>query len=211
MIPIRWPLLALAALFSLSLPAFAEKADRDKPVNLEADRIVIDDARKTNIFEGKVQFTQGTLLIRCEKLVVTQDAEGFQNSVASGGPGGLAHFRQKREGRDAYIDGEAERIVYDGKTDKTEFFLRARIKSDLDEVRGQYIAFDGKNETYVVTSGPAGATAAPIPGKDQRVRAVIQPKNKPASGQPAPASNSKSAIEPTPLKAVPEIANPRQE
>ncbi|MBI3522952.1 MAG: lipopolysaccharide transport periplasmic protein LptA [Betaproteobacteria bacterium] len=209
--PIAWPLLALATL-ALSLPAFAEKADRDKPVNLEADKIVIDDAKKINVFEGNVQLVQGTLVIRCEKLVVTQDADGFQTSVATGGPGGLAHFRQKREGRDAYVDGEAERIVYDGKADKTEFFLRARIKSGQDEVRGQYIAYDGKNENYVVTSGPAGATAAPVPGKDNRVRAVIQPKNKAAAGQPAPpVADSKSAIEPAPLKAVPEIANPRQE
>lgn len=190
MTPMTWPLFVFASLLSLSLPVCAEKADRDKPVNLEADKIVIDDAKKVNIFEGNVQLIQGTLMIRCEKLVVTQDAEGFQTSVATGGPGGLAHFRQKRESRDAYIDGEAERIVYDGKADKTEFFLRARIKSDQDEVRGQYIAYDGKNENYVVTSGPAGTIAAPTPGKDNRVHAVIQPKGKPATGLSSPSTPS---------------------
>ena len=207
---------ALLVTFHLGLPltALAEKADRDKPVNLEADRIVIDDARKVNVFEGNVQLLQGTLIIRSEKLVVSQDAEGFQNGVASGGPNGLAHFRQKREGKDEYVDGEAERIVHDGRTEKTEFFQRARVKSGLDEVRGQYIAYDGKNETYVVTSGPAGTTAAPVPGKDTRVRAVIQPRNKPATGistPAAPAVNPKNLIEAAPLKAVPEIAHPRQE
>ncbi len=200
--------LILACLLSVSLPSMAEKADRDKPVNLEADRITVDDAKKVHVFEGNVQLTQGTLIIRCEKLIVTQDAGGMQNGIATGGPGGLARFRQRREGRDEYVDGEAERIVHDGKAEKTEFFQRARVKSGNDEVRGQYIAYDGKNENYLVTSGPAGNTAAAVPGKDNRVRAVIQPKNK----EETPAKPSgKTTPDPSPLKAVTEIAKPRQE
>ena len=70
-------------------------------------------SRSTQVFEGNVILTQGTLVIRTAKLVVTQDAEGFQKGVASGGADGLARFRQKREGKDEYIDGEAERIEYD--------------------------------------------------------------------------------------------------
>ena len=208
----RLKLLTLLTLvFPLGMPlsALAEKVDRDKPVNLEADRIVIDDVKKVNVFEGNVQLVQGSLIIRSDKLVVTQDAEGFQNGVATGGPGGLARFRQKREGKNEFVDGEAERIVYDGKAEKTEFFQRARVKSGLDEVRGQYISYDGKNDNYVVSSGPAGTTAAPVPGQDHRVRAVIQPKTKASTGQPAAAA--KPGDEPAPLKAVPLIANPRQE
>ncbi|MFI4981544.1 MAG: LptA/OstA family protein, partial [Nevskiales bacterium] len=79
------PLLILACLFTVSLPALAEKADRDKPVNLEADRITVDDAKKVQVFEGNVQLIQGTLIIRCDKLIVTQDGEGFQSGTASGG------------------------------------------------------------------------------------------------------------------------------
>ena len=128
----RLKLLTLLTLvFPLGMPlsALAEKVDRDKPVNLEADRIVIDDVKKVNVFEGNVQLVQGSLIIRSDKLVVTQDAEGFQNGVATGGPGGLARFRQKREGKNEFVDGEAERIVYDGKAEKTEFFQRARVRA----------------------------------------------------------------------------------
>lgn len=200
--------LALACLIVIAapLPARAEKADRDKPVNLEADRITVDDARKVDILEGNVQLIQGTLIIRGDKIVVMQDAEGFQSGIATGGAGGLARFRQRREGKDEYVDGEAERIVYDGKGDKTEFFQRAHIKSGNDEVRGQYISYDGKNETYLVNSGPSAATATPLPGKDSRVHAVIQPKKKPGAEEAA-----KPGPEPTPLKATPEIADPRKE
>jgi lipopolysaccharide export system protein LptA len=202
-------LFAVASLIAASLPTHAEKADRDKPVNLDADRIVIDDAKKINIFEGNVQLVQGTLTIRSEKLVVTQDAEGYKNGVATGGPGGLARFRQKREGKDEYVEGEAERIVHDGKLDKTEFFQRAHVKSGQDEVRGEFISFDSKNENYLVTSGPAGAAKAAVPGANNRVRAVIQPKNKAPTAAATP--SAKPAPEPPSLKAVPELVNPSQE
>jgi lipopolysaccharide export system protein LptA len=96
----------------------------------------------------------------------------------------LPRFRQKREGLDEYIEGEAERIEYDTKTEKTDFYNRAWVKSGMDEVRGQFISYDGKAENYVVTSGPNGTRAKP--GSNDRVRAVIQPRNtKPASTPPA--------------------------
>lgn len=199
--------LALACLAAIPMTVLAEKADRDKPINLEADRISVDDAKKTNTLEGNVQLSQGTLVIRGDKIVVTEDSEGFQNGVATGGAGGLARFRQKREAREEYVEGEAERIVHDGKTEKTEFFQRAHIRSGNDEVRGQYIAYDGKNETYLVSSGPGGTAAAVEPGKDNRVRAVIQPKKRSGaeeSPKPAPALAA-------PLQATPEIATPRKE
>jgi len=197
----------IGLLCAASLPALAEKADRDKPVNLEADRITVDDAKKVHVLEGNVQLVQGTLIIRCDKLVVSQDADGFQRGIATGGTNGLAHFRQRRDGKDEYIDGEAERIVHDGKAEKTEFFQRAHIKSGNDEVRGQYISYDGMTENYLVTSGPAGTTATALPGKDNRVRAVNQPK--PRDG--AQATPAKPAAESAPLKAITEISNPHQE
>lgn len=194
-------LLLLAGALVL-LPAAAEKADKDKPVNLEADRITVDDAKKLHILEGNVVLVRGTLVIKTDKLVVTQDAEGFQKGVAYGGAGGLARFHQKREGRDEYVDGEAERIEHDAKTEKTDLFVRAYVKSGMDEVRGQFISYDGRTENYLVTSGPNG-TSAMAAGKQDRVRAVIQPKK---DGKPI-----NPAVPGVQLKAAPDIAKPREE
>jgi lipopolysaccharide export system protein LptA len=151
----------------------AERADRDKPVNLDAAKVTIDDIKRTHVFEGNVVLTQGTLVIRSAKLVVTQDAEGFQKGVATGGADGLARFRQKRDGKDEYMDGEGERIEYDARSEKAEFFKRAYVKSGMDEVRGDFISYDGITEQYLVTAAPGAK-----PGSEQsRVRAVIQPKS----------------------------------
>ncbi len=166
----------------LALNAMAEKADRDKPVNLEADRVTVDDAKKVHVFEGNVVLTQGTLVIRTDKLVVTQDGNGYQRGVATGGAEGLARFKQKREGRSDYVEGEAERIEHDARSEKSDFYVRAHVKSGQDEVRGPFISFDSRAETYVVNGGKGAATsttATPAtPG--ERVRAVIQPRKEAA-------------------------------
>ena len=166
-----------ALLVALALPAYAEKADSEKPINLQADRISMDDVKKVQVFEGNVILTQGTMQIRTNKLVVTQDADGFQKGVATGGANGLARFRQKLEGKDDYIEGEAERIEHDARTEKTEFFARAWVKNGQDEVKGHYISYDSLTENYLVTNG-AGEAKTATGAAQARVRAIIQPKGK---------------------------------
>jgi len=181
---------------ALAAPAAAEKADRDKPVNLEADRVTIDDARQTALFEGNVVLTQGTLQIRGDRMEVRQDKDGFQHGTTWGGP---AHFRQKREGYDEYIEGWAERIEYDGRAESMQMFNRAQLKRGQDEVRGNYISYDAKSELFQVTGG--GAKAAAPDNPEGRVRAVIQPKSKekPPAGPPVS------------LKPAEGITTPREE
>ena len=179
------PMIALSCLVLSAATVHAERADRDKPVNLEAAKVTVDDVKRTHIFEGNVVLTQGSLSIRSTKLVVTQDAEGFQKGIATGGEGGLARFRQKREGKDEWIDGEGERIEYESRAEKAEFFTRAYVKSGMDEVRGDTIVYDGKTEQYSVNSKQGSNPNS----KEGRVTAVIQPKNRPAppAATPAPA------------------------
>lgn len=195
----------MAGILFAPIAAHAESADRDKPVNIEADRVSVDDAKKQQIFEGNVQLIKGSLIIRAARIVVTQDDNGYQRGVATGTASVLPSFRQKREGQDEYIEGEAERIEHDARNEKTEFFNRAYVKSGLDEVRGQFISYDAKTENYFVTSGPNGSRA--LPGSGKRVHAIIQPKNQTASAEKP--SSSTAIVTPI-LKGTQEIT-PRQE
>jgi lipopolysaccharide export system protein LptA len=178
-----YSLVFLGFLLGLAGPAQAERADRTKPINLESDSMRVDDAQKISVFEGKVVMTQGTLTIHADKITVRQDKEGHQYGSASGN---LATFRQKRDGADEYIEGEAERIEYDGKIDKVEFFNRARLKREpADEVHGNYISYDSRTEYFTVTGGTApSASGSPA----ARVHAVIQPRNSADDAEKAPAS-----------------------
>jgi lipopolysaccharide export system protein LptA len=195
-------LIALAVIAATaSAPALSERADREKPINLEANRISVDEVKKVQIFEGNVVLTQGTLTIRADRIVVTQDADGFQKGVASGGAGGLSRFRQKREGRDDYIEGEGERIEHDARNEKTEFFVRAWIRSGMDEVKGNYISYNALTEQYLVTSGVAADGRTPAKAEGGRVRAIIQPKGK----------NESDASKAEPLTLRPSVTIPVKE
>jgi lipopolysaccharide export system protein LptA len=182
---LKWPISILVfctCCLGLAGPAQAERADRSKPINLESDRMRVDDVQKTSVFEGKVVMTQGTLTIRADKVTVRQDQEGYQYGSASGNP---ASFRQKRDGANEYIDGEADRIEYNGKLDKVELFNHARLKREpADEVRGNYISYDSRTEYFTVTGG-AGPAASGSP--DARVHAVIQPRITGEAAEKAPA------------------------
>lgn len=171
----------------LTLPAFAERADRDKPMQLEANRISIDDAKKIQILEGDVIVIKGTMVLKADKVVITEDKYGFQLGVATGGKDGLARIRQKREGLEEYIDGEAERIEYNTNTEVAEFFRRAWVRSGDDQVKGDYIWYDAISEKYLVTAGKSSDPK----GQPARVRAIIQPKSKAGQGGQSPDSGQR--------------------
>ena len=130
--------------------ALAEKADQDQPVHLEADRATVQDANKLATFTGNVVLTQGTLIIRADKMTVKEDTNGFQHATAFGN---LASFRQKRDGKDEYVEGWSERMEYDSKADKVELFKKARLRRGQDEVYGDYISYDAINEFFQVVGG----------------------------------------------------------
>ena len=174
-------LLAVAVISVSAFPARAEKADREKPTNVEANRMTSDEARRVSIFEGSVLLTKGTITVRAERIVVRQDADGFQYASATGTP---VRFRQKGDAvggqEGVWIDGEALRVEIDEKNERIELHDNARITRDQDEVRGSYILYDQRSEFFSVTSTKGAAAAAP----GGRVRAVIQPK-KPAADKGA--------------------------
>ena len=163
---------------------FAERADRSKPIHLEADQVLMDDAKQISTFIGKVRLSQGTLLLSGDKIIVVEDKDGFKHATAYGK---TAEFRQKREGADEYVEGYGERIEYDTRTDTLDFHENARLTRDLDEVSGKHIVYSVKTEIFKVDSSDENSATT----KPQRVRAVLQPKSKtPEASSPAPGTPS---------------------
>lgn len=159
----------------LAAPAHAEKADRDKPVNLEADRVTLDDIRKVSVYQGNVILSQGTLMLRADRVQVTQNVHGLEHVSATGRP---VAFRQKLDDRDEYIEGFADRIEYNGVTSQLELIGQARLRRGDDELRGARISYNANTEFYTVAGEPGAQTPS------GRVRAVIRPK--PHSEAPQP-------------------------
>jgi lipopolysaccharide export system protein LptA len=178
------PCLVALAVFLTSGLAVAERADRNRPMNVEADSLRYDDLNQTSIFTGRVVLTKGTILIRGARVEVKQDPEGYQFGVVTAEPGKLAFYRQKREGVDEFIEGEAETIEYDGKADRVKFIRRAEMRRFrgavlADELTGSVITYDNSNDVFAVDGG----ASSPAPGG--RVRAVLAPRASASAAAPA--------------------------
>lgn len=172
--------LILAFCFGLSFPVLAERADANKPTNIEADQMTADDVKQITTFTGNVIVTKGTLLIKAAKAVIVQDPEGYQFVTLYAAPGKLASMRQKLDGGpNLWMEGYGEKIEYDNKHEVAKFYTRARVKRMdssvvTDDLMGEYIAYDGKSESYRANNTSQGVSK---PGAG-RVKAVIQPREK---------------------------------
>ena len=182
----RSALFLLAALAAAAPGAQAEKADRTKPLTIEADQPgTLDMVKQVVVFNGNVVVTQGTMSIRAERVEVRERADGHRSASALGSGGKLAVFKQKRDGVDETIEGSAERIEYDSRGDVVRFSGNAQVRrmrgaSPADEVSGAVITYDNGNETFSVQ----GATSAPGTAGHERVRVVITPKPEATTSAP---------------------------
>ncbi|MDP3824140.1 MAG: lipopolysaccharide transport periplasmic protein LptA [Burkholderiales bacterium] len=201
-----WALALLGAFFLP--PAQAEKADRFKPLNVEADQPgKIDLQNQFVVFNGNVVVSKGTMLIRAARIEVRETPGGYHTAVATGAPGKPATFRQKRDGVDEYIAGEAEKLEYDGKTDTIRFVTNASVRrlrgaTVADEIAGNLVTYDSTTEVFSVSGG-----AAPTPtNPGGRVRAVLTPRE----GSEAAAEAASAASAPTPtLRLSPALGEKR--
>ena len=169
-------------------PVRAENADRNKPMNAEADALRYDDLKQTSVFTGNVVITKGSTIIRGAQVDVRQDPEGYQQAVVVSAPGKLAFYRKKREGVDEFIEGEGNRIEYDSRLDVVKFLGNAvlrRYKGAVlaDETTGSQINYDNTTDVFTVDGGAQNRTALNPSG---RVRALLSPRIA-ASAAPAPA------------------------
>jgi lipopolysaccharide export system protein LptA len=192
----------LAALLAATLPhvASAERADRDKPTQIEGDRCITEELKQVSVCTGNVVLTRGTLRITGERMEVRETPEGYRSATVLAAPGQLATFRQRqdptRPGVEEHIEGAAERIEYDERSETVRLIQRAqwrRLENEQprDEVAGSLITYDSRTSTYSVAGGKEA-------GNDGRVRLILSPR---ADGAPAPAA-------PAPLAPAPALNPP---
>lgn len=182
-------LLAATAALGLSLaqPAMAERADKDKPLVLEANNASYDDVKQIYTLTGNVVLTKGTMVLKSDAAQIRTDPEGYQYAVATANPGKQAYIRQKRDGVDEYIDGWGDRIEYDGRQEMSKLIGHARAAriagaKMVDEIRGAVITYDSRNEYYTAAGGDNNTSTGNPSG---RVRAVLSPRADQASGAQA--------------------------
>lgn len=181
----------LSSVCSLAMlgSAHAEKADSDKETVITAAHGDADEVRQVRNLNGNVVLVKGTLVMKAGRAMVTEDPQGYQFITFWADPGKLATFRQKRDGAgDLWVEGEAERVEYDNKSEVVRLFSKAKLtrlegSKPTDVANGAFISYDSRNEVFKLENSDSG-TSTPGGGS---VRMVIQPKNKapaaPAAGK----------------------------
>jgi lipopolysaccharide export system protein LptA len=188
-------------------PVWAEKADRDKPINFQGDTGGGNAETKNGELTGNVVVTQGTLSIHADRITFHQNPDNSLSAIAYGNP---VTFREKRDGVEEYYEGFAQRIVYDGQKRFVELFDNALLKKGNDQIRSNYISYDAATESFKAEGRPDSTTAATgeVP-LGARVRGVFQPESKDAKdakdgksakGAAAPAPTNTKPNPPLPLK-----------
>jgi lipopolysaccharide export system protein LptA len=181
--------LLLAALALSCASALAERADRDKPMTIDADALRHDDQKLITVFTGQVTVTKGTIHMRGARIEIRQDGKGNQFGVLTPEPGQRVFFRQKREGLDEFMEGEGERIEYDSAADTVRILRRGELRRLVgtqvaDEISGNLIVYNNTTEVFTVDGLPGE------PGRGGRVRAVLAPR------APSPAASAAGAATP---------------
>lgn len=201
---VRILLLTLLCAPRLALPVLAAQADRNQPIHIEADAMRYDDVHQTSVFTGNVVVTKGSLVLRAATVDVRQAPDGYQYATAIAAPGQLATFQQQLDTAPGQptqtMDGAAQRIEYDGKTDvvtlRGQAMLSRLIDGKLaDRSQGNVIAYNQITDVFTVEGGAQGATATNPGG---RVRVMLTP-------QPAAPSAPTAPKSPPALKVAPKL------
>ncbi|MFT7776413.1 lipopolysaccharide transport periplasmic protein LptA [Roseateles sp.] len=182
-------LIPLALMLAFSA-AQAEKADRLKPFVFSSDKTGLVDAvnQRTELL-GNVVITKGSLLLRAEKVDVRETRDGYHQAFASGVAGQPVSFRQARDIPGEAIDGVANQLEYDTRTETVRFIGNATVRrlrgtAVAEEVTGAVIVYNSRTEVFTLEGGSAS------PNPNGRTRIVMmpraQPGDEPASAPAAP-------------------------
>jgi len=166
-------LLALIVSCLLPLQAVALSTDSEQPMNIEADRVDIDDEKGSNIFRGNVKITRGSIRINGDKVIVYRNKEKNLDKIHITGK--LAHFQQTPDNKNVPVIAEAEELFYDAIKEILIMRRNGKIVQGGDTFTGEHIIYDSKRDK--ITAKQAKSSTGTKNGKG-RVHITIQPKNK---------------------------------
>jgi len=176
---------AAIALAAWTVAAHGLSADKDQPIEVEADTAELDDAKKISIYRGNVIVTQGTIRMTGDIMTVHQTEDGdLDTLVLEGKP---ATYRQLPEKSKVYDEAQAERMEYYELRNYVILIKDAVVTQEGLRFSGDRIEYDTaqskvKAWSYKGQTQPEGA-AAP---SGERVKIIIKKKDKPEETETSP-------------------------
>jgi lipopolysaccharide export system protein LptA len=175
----------VGGLLWVAWPAQAEKADRLMPLNIVSEKGgSVDVANQRTEFLGDVVLSRGSLLLRAERIDLRETGDGYYQANASGKTGKQVSFRQARDVPGEAIEGFADALEYDTRSDSVRFLGNAVVRRTqgnrvADEVTGAVIVYNNRSEVFTAEGGNAS------PHPSGRVRVVLMPRGAAAAADSA--------------------------
>ncbi|WP_106478406.1 lipopolysaccharide transport periplasmic protein LptA [Phytohalomonas tamaricis] len=135
-------LLACSTAFALAFGAsnaFALDSDANKPINIAADKLQIDDRAGTAIYTGQVHMEQGTMKLDADRVEITRGNAGGVSKVNA--KGNRAYIEQLPAPDDATVKGWGNTIIYHADTRRVELIGNAELHQAQDTFTGGYVEY----------------------------------------------------------------------
>ncbi len=158
----------ISLLLLMLLPgiALALTSDREQPIQIEADSMVIDEGKGVSIYQGRVSYVQGTVKMTADKITIYSVGGEFQRFSAEGE---RVRYQQMLDDNKGELKAKARLIDYHA--DKGHIVLKgnAHVTRGEDEFSGSHIEYDADKDIVNARKAENGG---------ERVQVVIQPREK---------------------------------
>ncbi|MEJ2554563.1 MAG: lipopolysaccharide transport periplasmic protein LptA [Gammaproteobacteria bacterium] len=158
--------------------AWALSSDKQQPIHIEADSVVIDDAHGTAVYKGNVHYSQGSTHLEADEVTVySTDRQNVDKVVATGDP---ATFRQRPDNQDQEMRGQAGQREYYAAAERVVLIKDAHLWQGKNEFAGNRIEYDTARQTVKALNNG---------DESGRVQVIIQPHDhEQSSASPTPAA-----------------------
>ena len=122
--------LLYTALFALAVPLSALAQNSQAPVEVEADRLDLDQRAGTAVYTGNVDIRHGGMQLRGERVEIERNEAGELSRATSTGE--RAYLRHQAEGQEGPTEGWARRIIYHVAERRVELIDQAELTQQED-------------------------------------------------------------------------------
>ncbi len=159
-------------LLALHASALALPADPQQPIQIEAEKMTLDQQNAISTYSGKVTMAQGSILIEADTLIVHLNNSRLDRLEAFGSTSGQASFRQQlanggetraRAGQIEYRAGESRLILKQ----------QAQLQQGGNHIQSERIDYNTASNSLIAGQNRESS-------RRERVRIVIEPDGGPA-------------------------------
>lgn len=157
--------------------SWALPADRQAPIEVQADKMTWTQNNQTAIYQGSVDIQQGELHLTSERLTLTRNAQGKLDTLEATGEAPLAYFRDLPSPDKPPFKAWANMIHYDTAAGLIRLEGNARLTQGKDTIEGHKLTYDLSTQDIRAEQGQA----------QDRVKIILTPNTaSPSSGDSTP-------------------------